>query len=96
MKESKVLKCLCYIIIPIVFAILIISLFYMINAYTYEDQIDTVYFESETFGKNFMGDLKNAITSLIHSQNTVYELVDENKSLRINYGNAIFYRTNTT
>lgn len=88
MKDSKVLKWLSYIVLPIAFAILIISLFYSMNTYSYRDEIDILYFESDRFVENFMNNLKNTISELIHSQTTNYYIGRENSSLRVNYGSA--------
>ena len=90
MKESKVLKWLSYIIIPIAFAILIIALFYSANIYSYEDQIDEIYFQSDVFNEDFMFSLKQTISSLIHSETISYEIADSiGNTYRVrNYNNG--------
>ena len=84
MKDSRILKVLCYISIPILIGLIIISIFYEVMKDEYNEE---TYYESDDFVLSYMDKLSSIVNELIY-QNEYYK-----KS--INDGDIeIFYVTN--
>lgn len=63
MKENKVLKLIAYSLIPILFATIIISIFYEYGQKYYKEE---EYFSSAEFVDEYIIDLRNNISNLIY------------------------------
>ena len=72
MKESKILKILSYILIPILILIIVISVFYEIankEIKEFNESKTENFFESDTFLSIYMNRLANECNNLIHANN---------------------------
>ena len=69
MKESRALKILSYIILPIALGIIIIAILYGNFSEVYEDKVDSQYFKSDKFVSRYMSGVNLNIKSLIYNQN---------------------------
>ena len=77
MKQSKILKAISYISMPILITVLVLSIFSIImkeNAYYNEEQ----YFSTEMFASSYMEYLSEEIYDLIHDRNSYYSVQDGN------------------
>ena len=75
MKQSKILKAISYILIPILIALLALSIFSIImkeNTNYNEEQ----YFATEMFASSYMEYLSEEIYDLIHDRNSYYSVQD--------------------
>lgn len=80
MKESKILKIISYIAIPILITALVLSIFSIVmkeNTYYKEEK----YFSSDMFVSSYMGYLSEEIYNLIHDRNLYYSVQDGNIAL---------------
>ena len=71
MKQSKILKMISYIAIPILIMALVLSIVSIImrqNNYYNKEQ----YFASDEFVSSYMGYLSEKTYDLIHDKNTIY------------------------
>lgn len=93
MKQSKILKAISYIAMPILITALILSIFSIImkeNSYYNEEQ----YFSTEMFASSYMEYLSEEIYDLIHDRNSYYSVQDgdieiQYTSVERNYYNEI-------
>lgn len=88
MKNSKVLKMICYITIPILFLAFYISIFYQMGKDNYSNIAEDnykEYFESDNFLSTYMHILSDAADNLIY-RNKEYNSV-EDEEYRICYAN---------
>ena len=95
MKESKILKILSYILIPILILIIIISVFYEIankEIKEFNESKNENFFESDTFLSIYMNRLANECSSLIHNNNS-YNSVQDGE-YKICYSNEYWYYDN--
>lgn len=78
MKESKILKILCYIIIPILFLNIILSLFYQLSkdSFNKESKYDKNYFQSDSFLHSYMQRLASEANNLIFRNNEYNSILD--------------------
>ena len=77
MKQSKILKAISYILMPILIIALVLSIFSIImkeDDYYNEEQ----YFTSEMFASSYMEYLSEEIYNLIHNRNSYYSVQDGN------------------
>ena len=75
MKQSKILKAISYISMPILITALILSIFSIImkeDDYYNEEQ----YFSTEMFASSYMEYLSEEIYDLIHDRNSYYSVQD--------------------
>ena len=80
MKESKILKIISYIAIPILITALALSIFSIVmkeNTYYKEEK----YFSSDMFVSSYMEYLSEEIYNLIHDRNLYYSVQDGNITL---------------
>ena len=83
MKESKVLKVTCYILLPVLIGIICIAIFYTTYKETYRFEMNENYFDSEEFASRFMYSLNNEIRNTIYNDNSNYNFSEE--GLRLYY-----------
>lgn len=97
MKNSKVLKMICYITIPILFLAFYISIFYQMGKDNYSNIAEDnykEYFESDNFLSTYMHILSDAADNLIY-RNKEYNSVEDEEyricyaNYEIDYGNNI-------
>lgn len=95
MKESKILKILSYILIPILILIIIISVFYEIankEIKEFNESKTENFFESDTFLSIYMNRLANECNNLIHANNSYNSI--EDGEYKICYSNKNWYYDN--
>ena len=90
MKESKILKIICYIIMPILILTLAMSIFSIIleESGEYDEE---KYFSSESFVGSYMGALSNTISDFIHNNDMYYSLQDGEIEIHYSPGNLNYY-----
>lgn len=90
MKQSKILKILSYIAIPILVMSLMLSIFYIImkeNNYYNKEQ----YFSSDEFVSAYMGYLSEKTYDLIHDKNTFYSTQDGDMKIQYTSDEQNYY-----
>lgn len=90
MKQSKILKAISYISMPILITALVLSIFSIImkeDDYYNEEQ----YFSSEMFVSSYMGYLSEEIYDLIHNRNSYYSVQDGNIEIHYTSSERNYY-----
>ena len=90
MKQSKILKAISYILMPILIIALVLSIFSIImkeDDYYNEEQ----YFTSEMFASSYMEYLSEEIDNLIHNRNSYYSVQDGNIEIHYTYSERNYY-----
>ena len=94
MKESRILKCTSYILIPILTLIIIITAFYEVGKEVVkEDNYNSEYFKTDDFLNNFMYLLSDGTSELIYD-NEKYNSVEDGENKICYYGNFEEYNYN--
>ncbi len=89
MRNSKILKGICYITIPILFLCFVISVLYQIEKDNYSNVVEDdckEYFESSSFLANYMNILSNNANNLIY-RNDRYNSIEDGE-YKICYTNS--------
>lgn len=87
MKESKALKVICYIALPLLFGVILIALFYNAYKQVYSRELDGSYFQSQDFARYYMSALREEVSSLIHNDGDSYKVSEDDT--------RIYRRTNS-
>ena len=90
MKQSKILKAISYISMPILITALILSIFSIImkeDDYYNEEQ----YFSTEMFASSYMEYLSEEIYDLIHNRNSYYSAQDGDMEIRYTSDERNYY-----
>ena len=90
MKESKILKVLSYILIPILILIIFISGFYGIEKEEFREKESENLFESDWFVNLYMGRLSEQCYHLIHDNNSYNSMQDNDYKICYNT-NYLYY-----
>ena len=73
MKDSRILKVLCYISVPILIGLIIISIFYEVMKDEYNEE---TYYESDDFVYSYMEKLSSIVNELIY-RNGYYKSIND-------------------
>ena len=90
MKQSKILKAISYIAMPILITALTLSIFSIImkeNSYYNEEQ----YFSTEMFASSYMEYLSEEIYDLIHNKNSYYSVQDGDTEIQYTSAERNYY-----
>ncbi len=88
MRNSKLLKGLCYCLIPILILILTVSIVFEFSKngyYEYSENYEENYFQTDDFLSNYMGNLSNSVYHLIYRNNEYTPIIDSESNYRICY-----------
>lgn len=94
MKNSKILKAICYILIPVILLILSISIFYQVSKDIAASEESSEYFNSDTFLSNYMLELASEADDLIYNNGNYNFIKDGQSGYRICYKDANTYYSN--
>lgn len=94
MKNSKILKAICYILIPVILLILSISIFYQVSKDITAAEEPSEYFNSDTFLSNYMLELASEADDLIYNNGNYSFIKDGQSGYRICYKDANTYYSN--
>ena len=70
MRENKTLKVISYILLPILIAIIIISVMYTVAKESYNNELNISYFETDEFSENYMTWISYQARNLIYRTGT--------------------------
>lgn len=86
MRNSKFLKGLCYVLIPILLLVLCLSIFYGIDKNDYEYYNENLnYFETDEFLANYMSILSSRSYDLIYRNDSFNSIMDTESNIKICY-----------
>lgn len=93
MRESKILKGISYILIPVFILIIALSLFYELakDAYTSKENY-TAYFKSDNFLMEYMGMVSDHARSLIYENKRYNSIYDGSIKICYNQDEYLYYR----
>jgi len=93
MRESKILKVISYILIPIFILIIALSLFYELAKEAYTSKEDyTAYFKSDAFLMEYMGMISDHARSLIYENRRFNSIYDGSIKICYNQDEYLYYR----
>lgn len=93
MRNSKFLKALCYCLIPILILILTISIIFEVSKneyYTYSENYDENYFQTDDFLSSYMNSLSSEAHHLIYSNGDYNPVIDTESNYEICYRDAYY------